>query len=125
VSGARILVVDDHALNQKLLRVTLTRAGYDVATAGDAAEAQRAIAELRPRLVLMDVQLPGIDGLEMTRRLKADPATRDLVVIAVTAHAMAGDAERALAAGCDAYIAKPIDPAAVLALVARHLGHGA
>ena len=83
--------------------------GYDVRTAGDAEEALAVLATFRPRLILMDLQLPGMDGLELTRRLKADPATRDIVIVALTAYAMKGDEERARAAGCDGYVTKPID----------------
>ncbi len=124
MSGEPILVVDDQPVNLKLLRVVLERAGYQVRTAVDGEDALRVLAGFRPRLVLMDLQLPGMDGLEVTRRLKADPATRDIVVVAVTAYAMKGDAERALAAGCDGYISKPIDTAAVPATVAAYLVRG-
>ena len=117
-----VLVVDDIATNLKLARVLLSGAGYRVAVAADADQALAAIAADPPRVVLMDIQLPGTDGLELTRRLKADPATRGLVVIAVTAYAMKGDEERMLAAGCDGYVAKPLDPDVLVATVARHLG---
>ncbi|HWQ15668.1 MAG TPA: response regulator [Roseiflexaceae bacterium] len=104
-----ILIVDDNPLNLKLTRVLLRGAGYEVRAAVDAEEALAALATFRPRLILMDIQLPGLDGLELTRRLKADPATRDIVVVALTAYAMKGDEQRAREAGCDGYIAKPID----------------
>lgn len=104
-----ILIVDDNPVNMKLVRVLLTGDGYQVRTAADAHEALRVLKECHPKLILMDIQLPGIDGLELTRRLKADPATRDILIIGLTAYAMKGDEDRILAAGCDGYIAKPID----------------
>lgn len=116
-----VLVVDDIATNLKLARVLLSGAGYRVAVAADAEQALAVIAADAPRVVLMDIQLPGTDGLELTRRLKADPATRAIVIIAVTAYAMKGDEERMLAAGCDGYLAKPLDPDGLIGAVARHL----
>ncbi|MEP7119574.1 MAG: response regulator [Byssovorax sp.] len=121
MSGETILIVDDNPVNLKLLRITLAVAGYDVHTAVDAEQAISLLVSLRPRLILMDIQLPGMDGLELTRRLKADPVTRDAVVLAVTAYAMKGDEERALAAGCDGYVTKPLDTRALAPTVARHL----
>ncbi len=118
---ARVLVVDDNATNLKLIAYLVRTHGYDVHTATDAEAALAEIAAHRPRLVLMDLQLPGIDGLELTRRLKADPATRDIVIIAVTAYAMKGDQDRAREAGCDDYVTKPIDTRALPALIAQHL----
>ncbi len=104
-----ILVVDDNPLNMKLVRVLLAGEGYHVRTAADAGEALTVLNECHPRLILMDIQLPGIDGLELTRRLKADPSTRDITIVGLTAYAMKGDEERIRAAGCDGYIPKPID----------------
>jgi len=121
MASARILVVDDNPTNLKLLRVLLLREGYDVATAASAEEAEALIGECLPDLVLMDVQLPGVDGLTLTRRLKGDPRTERVVVIAVTAYAMKGDQEKALAAGCDAYLTKPIDTRGLPEVVARSL----
>jgi len=92
-----------------------------VDTAGDSAAAIAAIAANRPTLILMDLQLPGIDGLELTRTLKADPVTRAIPIIAVTAYAMKGDYEKALAAGCDDYVTKPIDTRTLPDVIARHL----
>lgn len=116
-----ILVVDDNAVNARLIAMTLELAGFDVACAGDATSALAAITTRRPRLILMDLQLPGMDGLTLARSLKADPATSDIAIVAVTAYAMKGDEERALAAGCDGYIAKPIDTRALAGVVAGHL----
>jgi len=104
-----VLIVDDNPMNMKLVRVLLTGEGYEVRTAADALEAVDILRKWRPHLILMDIQLPGIDGLELTRRLKADSATDRIIIIGLTAYAMKGDEERILAAGCDAYIAKPID----------------
>ena len=104
-----VLIVDDNPMNMKLVRVLLTGEGYQVRTAADALEALDILKEWRPLLILMDIQLPGIDGLELTRRLKADPGTDQIIIIGLTAYAMKGDEGRILAAGCDAYIAKPID----------------
>lgn len=116
-----ILIVDDNPANLKVARLALQSDQFVVRTAGDAEEALRILRELRPRLILMDIQLPGMDGLELTRRLKSDPATRDIVILAVTAYAMKGDRERVLAAGCDGYLAKPIDPLQLPVIVASHL----
>lgn len=118
----RILIVDDNPTNLKLVTYLVKAAGYEVETAGDADQAMATIAASRPALILMDLQLPGIDGLELTRRLKADPATRDIKIIAVTAYAMKGDQEKALAAGCDGYVTKPIDTRALPTLIAQTLG---
>lgn len=109
MAGETILVVDDNPQNLKLARLILELSGYRVHTAGTAIEALERIAASPPRLILMDLQLPGMDGLELTRRLKADERYRDIVIVALTAYAMHGDRDRAIAAGCDAYIAKPLD----------------
>jgi CheY-like chemotaxis protein len=119
-----ILIVDDNPINLKLLRLTLKVAGYDVQTAVDAEQAMTVLGSFRPRLVLMDLQLPGMDGLTLTRRLKADPATRGAIIVAVTAYAMKGDDQRALDAGCDGYVTKPIDTRTLAAVVARYLEGG-
>jgi two-component system cell cycle response regulator DivK len=121
MSGARILIVDDNAINIELVRYVLKAGGFEVATAANAIDAIAAVATSKPDLILMDVQMPGMDGLELTQRLKADPATRDIVVVACTAYAMKGDEARMHAAGCDGYLSKPIDvrifPAQVRALL--------
>src|SRR5579883_641582 len=116
-----VLVVEDQSSNLRLLRTTLERAGYRVLEAGDAEEARQALSSTRPDVILMDIQLPGQDGLSFTRELKAQPETADIPVVAVTAYAMAGDEERALAAGCTAYIAKPLDTRALPARLAAIL----
>ena len=104
-----ILIVDDNPSNTKLLAFLLAARGYEIRTAANADEAIAVLTEWRPRLILMDLQLPGMDGLTLTRHLKADPATRDIAIVAATAYAMKGDEERALAAGCNGYLTKPID----------------
>lgn len=116
-----ILIVDDNATNLKLAKILLTAEGYHVRTAADAEQALEVLGASAPQLILMDIQLPGMDGLELTRRLKSDPKTRDITVVALTAYAMKGDAEKALAAGCRGYIAKPIDTRRFAAEVARYL----
>ncbi len=104
-----ILVVEDNEANQMLVRAVLELEGYRVELADSASEALERLREYPPDLILMDVQLPGEDGLSLTRRLKADPATSAIPIVALTAHAMTGDREVALSAGCSGYIAKPID----------------
>lgn len=105
----RVLVVEDNAVNLELVAALLEEEGYQVLSAS-AAEAGLALAlRERPDLILMDVQLPGMTGYEVTRRLKADPATAAIPVIALTAHAMRGEEGRAKEAGCDAYLTKPLD----------------
>ena len=116
-----ILIVDDNPVNLKLIRILLTGEGYDVHTAGDAEEALRVLQNLRPRIILMDIQLPGIDGLELTRRLKADPLTRDIRILGLTAYAMKGDEEKIIAAGCDGYIPKPIDTRTLPGVIESYL----
>jgi CheY-like chemotaxis protein len=119
--GVPILIVDDNPLNVKLVRVLLLTSGYDVRTCADAEAALETLRSFRPRAILMDIQLPGMDGLELTRRLKADPETRDITIIALTAYAMKGDEEKARAAGCDGYLTKPIDTAVFPSLLAGYL----
>ncbi len=121
MAGEPILIVDDNPINLKLARVLLTNEGYEVKTAPDAEEALKIIETFKPRLILMDIQLPGMDGLELTRRLKNAPETKDILVLALTAYAMKGDDEKAMAAGCDGYITKPIDTQTFPGLIAKIL----
>jgi signal transduction histidine kinase len=121
VAGERILVVDDNDVNLQLIEAVLACEGYEVATAADARSTFAAVARERPRLILMDIQLPDMDGLEVTRRLKADPLTADITVIALTAFAMRGDEDKARAAGCDGYIPKPIDTRTLPGVVAGYV----
>jgi CheY-like chemotaxis protein len=107
--SALILVVDDNYAGRLLVTTVLELEGYRVDSAGSSAEVLERVNAHAPDLILMDVQLPGQDGLELTRQLKADPATAGIPIVALTAYAMAGDRELALAAGCIGYISKPID----------------
>ena len=109
MSAPRILVIDDNPINLKLICATLKFAGHDVSSAVDAEGAQELINAGSFDLILMDIALPGMDGLTLTRKLKADARTRHIPVVALTASAMVGDEGKALAAGCDCYITKPID----------------
>jgi two-component system, cell cycle response regulator DivK len=116
-----VLVVDDHEDNRRILRDLLGSAGYEVieATTGDDGVA---MAKARtPDLILMDIQLPGIDGYEATRRIKADDALRRIPLIVVTSYALSGDDAKARAAGADAYVAKPFSPRAMLAKIREYL----
>jgi CheY-like chemotaxis protein len=115
--GKAILIVDDNPSNLKLLRVLLSGEGYEVRTASGADEALASLAQQKPALILMDIQMPGMDGLELTRRIKAEPATSAVPVVALTAYAMSGDETRAKEAGCDAYVTKPIDTRALPTLI--------
>ena len=116
---ARILVVEDNPANMKLAVFLLEREGHEVTQASDAEEGIRLAHAAHPQLILMDVQLPGMDGLAATRLLKGEAATRDIRIVALTALAMAGDQERIEAAGCDGYIAKPIRYREFLDMVAE------
>lgn len=119
----KILVVEDVEYNRDLL-VQLLEDDYETLTAVDGAAGIEAAARERPDLILMDLSLPGVDGWEATRRLKARPETAAIPVIALTAHAMQGDEERARACGCDDYLTKPIDEDQLFATLERHLGAG-
>ena len=118
---ATILVVEDNPTNMKLSTFLLESADYTVITATSAETGLTLARDAHPDLILMDIQLPGMDGLQATALLKADAATSDIPVIALTALAMKGDEERILAAGCDGYIAKPLDYKDFLAVVAGTL----
>jgi two-component system, cell cycle response regulator DivK len=117
----RILVVEDQADNRQILRDLLTSADFEVIEAENGEAGVAAAAAQRPDLILMDIQLPVIDGYEATRRLKADAALRSIPVIAVTSFALGGDENKARAAGCDAYVAKPYSPRQLLAKIREYL----
>jgi two-component system cell cycle response regulator DivK len=117
----KILVVEDTPANMKLATLLLGKAGYEVLQADNAADGIALAREQRPALILMDIQLPGMDGLTATRILKDDATTRDILVVALTAFAMKGDEEKMIAAGCDGYIAKPIQYKSFLDEVNRML----
>jgi CheY-like chemotaxis protein len=116
-----ILLVDDNLVNLKLFKILLDAAGFDVHTAVDAETVREALQQLRPDLILMDIQLPGTDGLTLTREIKNNPELRDIPVVALTAYAMKGDDERAMASGCVGYITKPIETTTFSATVAGFL----
>lgn len=119
---ARVLVVEDNALNLELVQTVLTAAGFEVHGAADARAGIALARRVRPDVVLMDVQLPDMDGLEATRALRADPETATIPVIAVTAHVKKDDEERCLAAGCALHLAKPIDTRELPRVVQRIVG---
>jgi two-component system cell cycle response regulator DivK len=118
---ARVLIIEDNPTNLKLATFLLQSVGHTVLSATDAEAGLTAARAEQPDLILMDVQLPGMNGLEATIQLKADPATRAIPVVALTALAMKGDEERIRAAGCDGYIAKPMRYQALITTVATHL----
>jgi CheY-like chemotaxis protein len=113
----KLLLVEDNPENRDMLSRRLVRRGFELCFAVDGAEAVSSTREQKPDLVLMDLSLPVMDGWEATRQIKADPATRDIPVIALTAHAMSGDREKALAAGCNDYDTKPVDLPRLLAKI--------
>ena len=120
-NGTLILVVEDNEANQLLASSVLERAGYRIALASDSVQALDAIRRSEPDLILMDIQLPGQDGLAFTRELKADPATAAIPIVALTALAMPGDLELSLEAGCAGYISKPIDTRTLATEVQKYL----
>jgi two-component system cell cycle response regulator DivK len=124
MAGEPILIVDDQPANLKLARVVLSSAGFEVRTVPDAEEALTVLERFHPRLILMDLQLPGMDGFELTRRLKADPSRSGIVIVALTAYAMKGDEEKARQAGCDGYLSKPIDTRTLAGVVADFIAGG-
>lgn len=124
MAGETILIVEDNPLNLELATDLLETAGYVVRQAGTAEEAIQTARTALPGLILMDVSLPGMDGLAATQALKADPATHAIPVVALTAHAMKGDEDKARAAGCEGYITKPIDTRTFPVTVARFLAAG-
>jgi len=116
-----ILVVEDQEDNRQILRDLLSSAGYKMNEAGDGQEALAAVAKNRPDLILMDIQLPIMDGYEATRRIKADPKTRTIPIVVVTSYALSGDEAKAREAGCDAYVTKPYSPRQLLAKIKEFL----
>jgi two-component system, cell cycle response regulator DivK len=117
----RILVVEDQEDNRQILRDLLGNAGYELIEAENGEEALAAVARQRPDLILMDIQLPVMDGYEATRRIRTNPDLKSVPIIAVTSYALAGDESKALAAGCDGYVSKPYSPRELLAKVRAHL----
>jgi two-component system cell cycle response regulator DivK len=123
--GNCILVVEDQADNRQILRDLLGNAGFDLIEAETGEQALAALAKQRPDLILMDIQLPIMDGYEATRRIRANPELKGIPIIAVTSYALTGDEAKALAAGCDAYVTKPYSPRALLAKVREYLANEA
>jgi CheY-like chemotaxis protein len=119
--GERILLVEDNPMNRRVSEFLLRARGYAVDEARDGQEALAILEQRKPQLILMDLQLPGMDGYATTRLIKQNEATRNIPVVALTAYAMSGDAERALEAGCDGYITKPIDPDVFHKTIAHYL----
>ena len=117
----RILVIEDQEDNRRIIRDLLTSAGYALVEAVDGEAGVRLAEAERPDLILMDIQLPRLDGYEATRRIRADPDLRAIPIIAVTSYALSGDEAKATAAGCDAYVAKPFSPRELLAKVRQFL----
>ncbi|MGA8695526.1 MAG: response regulator [Xanthobacteraceae bacterium] len=117
----RILVVEDQADNRQIIRDMLSPTDYEITEAEDGAQALEAIAKQRPHLILMDIQLPVIDGYTATRKIKADPALRSIPIIAVTSYALSGEEKKAREAGCDDYVPKPFSPRQLLAKIRQYL----
>ena len=117
----RILVVEDQEDNRRILRDLLSNAGHDMFEVEDGEAAIAAARQYRPDVILMDIQLPILDGYEATRRIKADPELRGIPIIVVTSYALSGDEDKARAAGCDAYVAKPYSPRELLAKINQYL----
>ena len=117
----RILVVEDQADNRQIIRDMLSSTDYEISEAENGEEALAAIAKQRPDLILMDIQLPVMDGYEATRRIKADPALQSIPIIAVTSYALSGEEKKARAAGCDEYVPKPFSPRQLLAKICNFL----
>ena len=118
MAGARVVIVDDNPINLKLARLILDAEGYLIETANSAEQALAVLEGFAPALILMDVQLPGMDGLSLVRKLRHDGRSSETKIVAFTAYAMQGDEAKALAAGCDGYVTKPIHPDALLEVVA-------
>jgi two-component system cell cycle response regulator DivK len=116
-----ILVIEDQEDNRRIMRDLLTTKGYDVIESVDGLDGVKTAEIRRPDLILMDIQLPGIDGYEATRRIKANPETRGTPIIVVTSYALSGDDVKAFQAGCDAYMAKPFSPRELLAKVREYI----
>jgi two-component system cell cycle response regulator DivK len=117
----RILVVEDQEDNRQIIRDMLSTLDYELAEAENGVEALAAVAKQKPDLILMDIQLPIMDGYEATRRIKADPAMKDIPIIAVTSYALSGDEQKARVAGCDDFVPKPYSPRQLLAKIREYL----
>ncbi|MBI3104754.1 MAG: response regulator [Candidatus Rokubacteria bacterium] len=118
----RVLVIEDHEENRRIVGYLLASAGFEMIEAVTGDEGVAAAEKERPDLILMDIQLPGLDGYEATRRIKANPALRHIPIIVVTSYALSGDDVKAFEAGCDAYVTKPFVPRELLAKIREYLG---
>jgi CheY-like chemotaxis protein len=123
MAGEKILLVEDNEVNRRLAEFLLRSKGYQVREATTAQEAFDILKTERPDLIVMDIQLPGMDGLEATKKIKEQPEMADIPIVAVTSYAMKGDRENALAVGCVGYITKPIDKLTFIQEIASHLGN--
>ena len=121
MGGKRILLIEDNAVNRRLAQFLLKSQGYEVWEVSSAPEAFESLKQKQPDLILMDIQLPGMDGLAATKKLKADPATQNIPILVVTSYAMKGDEAKAFEAGCSGYVTKPIDKTIFLEAVAKAL----
>ncbi|MCF6149662.1 MAG: response regulator [Candidatus Kuenenia sp.] len=121
MTNKNVMVVEDNEKNRKLMRVVLKAKGYSVIEATTGEEALNLLKEQTPDIILMDIQLPGIDGLTLIRQIKADPGKKNIPIIAVTAHAMKGDEQKILDSGCDAYVSKPVDTRELPVMVEKYL----
>jgi two-component system, cell cycle response regulator DivK len=117
----RILVIEDQEDNRQIVRDLVTASGYELIEATTGEEGIEAAAREKPDLILMDIQLPGIDGYEVTRRIKANPQLQKIPIVAVTSYALSGDDKKAFAAGCDGYVTKPYSPRLLLAKIREYL----
>lgn len=125
MAAERILLVEDNPVNQRLVAVTLGPFSYTVDIASDAEQALHKVEECLPDLILMDIQLPGMNGLDLSRLLKTNPRSRSVPIVAMTSYAMTGDEQRALDAGCDGYLSKPIDTRTLADRLAHYLSRAA
>jgi CheY-like chemotaxis protein len=121
MAGEAIVIVDDNALNRDLTRTLLTKEGYNVRTASGSDDLLKMLETFTPRLILMDIELHGMDGLQLTQKLKADPGTSKIKIIALTAYPSKSDKQKALAAGCDGYITKPVGTRELSGLLKKYL----
>jgi CheY-like chemotaxis protein len=121
VAREAIVIVDDNALNRDLTRTLLTKEGYDVRTASGSDDLLTMLQTFTPRLILMDIELSGMNGLQLTQKLKADPTTRGITIIALTAYPTKSDKQKALAAGCDGYITKPVGTRELSGLLKKYI----
>ena len=122
---SKILLIEDHEDNRRIVRDLMSSVGYQLVEAANGEEGVEMVATELPDLILMDIQLPGIDGYETTRRIKANPAFQHIPIIAVTSYALSGDEVKAREAGCDDYVTKPFSPRALLAKIKQYLPDGA